>query len=562
MFRKYFCLFCFILCVSVGFSQVSTDPRDPLYEDIVIWENLGIVKNLSPVRPYPLQVIKEILTVVMDSSFPLQSSRAQEYYERIFKKPVSVGIEYKLRSALPDERETVLQNNIGALFYGDFFLADTVSLSLDLHVFATDAYNGAVLPVFKNPPEDAPWDPVDMGKFTGLLDMNMSGAYVLDSLYVQGGVTRNSWGPFYDSGITLSPSSFHSGNINVYYNGSDLWNYQHSFFILGATDNRGKDISPEKFMVLHAIEFNPLSWLSFSYYENIIYGNRFDPVYFLPAPFMVAQSLGSYRDNLQMGITFEVRPFSGFLWATDVLVDDLSVNELVKFDFDTKIKVAAITGIQYAFNTSIVKLITFDYTLIAPYMYTHEDGSGINYQNYTNNGISMGSELLPNSDRISLRLSLEPLKNLSIIVKGSFARHANINESVPDDVALAYLANYGGSNVSVTDGGIHNYANDGRGYLTYAQENFMFMDQDTKMLIVQTGFDTEYTFYTKKAGSITAVLGWTFEYIKNNGVQRSMFNQKIVNPVIADVEANRSAWKAALFDSIANYLSFSVRYTY
>ena len=58
-----------------------------------------------------------------------------------------------------------------------------------------------------------------------------------------------------------------------------------------------------------------------------------------------------------MGVAFEVRPFPGFLWASDVLVDDISANELLRLDFDTKIKIAAVSGVQYAFNTSVVKLL-------------------------------------------------------------------------------------------------------------------------------------------------------------------------------------------------------------
>ena len=562
MFKKIFFFFCFAACCFSVFSQVSSDPGAVIYEDIVIWENLGIVKNLSPLRPYPLAVIEDILKTVIDCPYPIQAQKAQEYFDRIFSKPVSAGLSYETRLKFADGNEALVQNNLNVLCFGDFYMAGRTSVSLDLKVHATDGFRAAVLPQFARPLEDAPWDPVDMGKFTGLLDMNMSAASVFDGLYVQLGISRNSWGPFFDSGVTLSKDSFHNGNITFFYNGHDKWNYQHSYFMLGATDNTGNRISPEKFMALHSIEYSPWSWLTFSYYENIIYGNRFDPIYVLPVPFMVAQSIGSYSDNLQMGVAFEVRPFPGFLWASDVLVDDISANELLRLDFDTKIKIAAVSGVQYAFNTSVVKMLGLDYTLIAPYMYTHEDSTVINYQNYTNNGICMGSDLPPNSDRIALRLSLEPVKNLSVMVKGSFARHANINESIPDDDAISYLRNYGIRNSSVTDGGIHNYANAGAGYLGYAQENFMFMDQDTKMLIVQTALDASYTFYTSSAGNISLNTGWTFEFIKNKGVQNAMFGFSKPDATAADVESAREVWKAALHNTLANYVYFSIRYAY
>ncbi len=560
MLKKIPLVFCFFLCFFTVFSQVSSDPREEIYEDIVIWENLGIIKNLSPLRPYPLAIIEDILKTVIDSSFPLQAQKAQEYYENIFSKPVSIGLSYEPRVKYEKEKDDLLQNNFNLLCFGDFYMVNNTSVSLDLKVHATDEFRAPVLPQFVRPLEDAPWDPVDMGKFTGLLDMNMTMASVFGNAYVQGGISRNSWGPFFDSGITLSQDSFHSGNISFFYKAKELWSYQHSYFILGATDNRGQSLAPNKFMALHAITYSPWSWFTFSYYENMVYGNRFEPIYFLPVPFMVAQSIGSYNDNLQMGLSCEVRPFKGFLWATDVLVDDVSANDLVRLDFDTKLKLAAISGVQYAFNMPILKLVGLDYTLIAPYMYTHEDASRINYQNYTNNGICMGSDLPPNSDQIALRVSFEPVKNLSIILKGSFARHANINESIPDGDAIDYLL--GLTNASVTDGSIFNYANAGKGYLTYAQENFMFMEQQTKMLIFRTSMDATYTIKTVKAGSIKALFGWTFEFIKNNGVQNSMFGTKVKNPTLADVNAARDVWRALLHDSFAHYLKLSVKYTY
>lgn len=560
MNKKSYCLL-ILLFLSVSlFTQVAADPRDPIYEDIIVWENLGLLKNLSPIRPYPLEVLSQILETVRKSSYPVQAKLAENHYKRIFDKPLTAGLEYKFQSSYRDGSETVLQHMPGALFYGDFYLHDLVSFSYDLKFLATNLYRPSVLPCFILPAEDSPWDPADFGKMTGLMSNNMTGAFVIDSLYIQSGISRNSWGSFYHSGVTLASSAFHSGNINLFYNGSDKWNYAHSLFVLGATNNQGIMVRPDKFMVLHAIEFNPLRWLSFSYYENILYGGRFDPIYFLPSPFMVAQSIGSYSDNLQMGIAFEIRPFTGFLWATDILVDDFSMNEIVRLDFDTKLKIAAVSGVQYAFNTDLLKLIKFDYTLIAPYMYTHEDFSQTNYQNYTNNGMPVGSSLPPNSDRIHLDIVLTPVKNLSITLKSDFIRHANINESIPDADAMDYLS--GLDNSSITDGGIHNFANAGRGYLIYAQENFMFMAQQTKMLIFQTGIDASYTFKTSKAGSLTANIGWTFEFIKNNGVNKQMFGNKITNPTIADVEAARNSWRAGLYDSLANYLKISIMYAY
>ena len=68
MNKKSYCiLLSLFLSVSL-FTQVAADPRDPIYEDIIVWENLGLLKNLSPIRPYPLEVLSQILETVRKSS--------------------------------------------------------------------------------------------------------------------------------------------------------------------------------------------------------------------------------------------------------------------------------------------------------------------------------------------------------------------------------------------------------------------------------------------------------------------------------------------------------------
>lgn len=560
MKRIFLIIVCLLAVTAYCCAQSICDPNDSVYEDILVWENLQLIENLSPLRPYPYQEIERILKVVMQSTMSVHAKRAEAHYERFFSKPLYAGLEYNNIAAFHQSEESLTEHNGQLLCVSNVKLTDSVSVSLDLGVMITNKFKADVLPRYVGTPFDAALDPATFGKFSGFLDMNMNGAWVTDSLYVQGGISRSSYGPFHKKSVVLGSDAFHTGNLSFFYSGSDVWNYHQSFFVLGATNNRGQGLSPEKFMSLHALQFTPFSWLSVSYYENMIYGGRFEPLYFLPVPYMVAQGLGNFTDNLQMGLSFVVRPIKGFRWASDFFVDDLSVNELVKLDFDTKIKIAAQTGVQYAFWDSIINQISADYTMIVPYMYTHEDYSPVNYQNYTTNGKPLGSALPPNSDRISVGTKLTPIKNLDFTFSGSYIRHANINESIPLENALRYLQHLPGS--SSTDGSIFNYANDGAGYLTYAQENFMFMAQETKMHIFQSDISMDYAFLTKKAGSFFLSLGWVFEYIHNDGVQNAIFSQVIHNPTEDDVLNAKTLWKANLRDLVNNFISISVKYLY
>jgi hypothetical protein len=560
---------CAVLSVLLP-AQSTADPLDPVYTDILVWEALGLVENLPPVRPYPYVVLKAILETVSTCGITVQETRARAHYERIFSAPIHAGAEYTANAKVPAESEVIEQNNISAVCSGDFLMTDLVSIGVDLNVLATDAFRADVLPLFEYPAVDASNDPAVLGSLTGFLDMNMTFAAGNENLYVQGGINRSSFGPFYDSSVVLGPQAFHAGTLSFVYRGNERWNYSQTLLIIGATNNTGGNVSPEKFMTLHSLQYHPFSWLSLGYYENIVYGDRFDPIYFLPVPYMVAQSIGSYDDNLQMGVNFEVTPFSGFVWAGDIFVDDLSVNELAKLDFDTKMKIAAQTGIRYAPSQTIIKLTEAEYTLVAPYMYTHceyksdswvlESLTGINYQNYTNNGMCMGSSLPPNSDRIALSVQMNPFSGFDLSLDFSYVRHANINESIPDEDAIAYLSGITGA--SVTDGSIFNYADAGQGYLTYAQEHFMFMEQDTIMQVIQTGLDASYTLVLDKIGRLTLSAGWVFEYIKNYGVQDAIFTDTITSPTVADVVAAKEAWKSHLTDVTNNYLTVTARYVF
>ena len=89
MFKKNLCIIISFLCIVFSFAQVATNPKDPLYDDIMVWENLLLIPNQSPLRPYPLATIKTILDRVIASSNSLQASIAEAHYQRIFGKQLS-----------------------------------------------------------------------------------------------------------------------------------------------------------------------------------------------------------------------------------------------------------------------------------------------------------------------------------------------------------------------------------------------------------------------------------------------------------------------------------------
>lgn len=572
-----------LLCLTPVFSQVSVDPNDPIYTDISNWENLGIIRNVPPLRPYPLKLITSFLQTVMECEYSDQAAKAQAHYERIFGKTVDIGFEvsdyYKYGSNKVDKsgengtKNTVNELDISPTVVGDIQANDYLSVGLKANVLVTTELEKQPLPTFDRKTYDAVNDTTDLKFAQAFLDMNATASIGTENLYFQGGISRNSFGPFYDDNVILSPSSFHTGNASVVYRQNN-WSYTKAMFILGATNDLGGNVRPNKFMMMHSIDFTPFSWMTLSYYENVIYGGRFDPIYLLPfVPFMVAQGIGSFNDNLQMGVTLKIRPITGLSWNTDIFIDDMAASDFVKLKFDTKFRFGAMTGLVWSPLDSPISEVSANYTMITPYMYTHEqfaeDGNptgsnGTNYQNYTNNGDVIGTSLPPNSDRFAFKIKANPINNLNISFGATMVRHSNINELIYEKApneALKYLALHPTTGSLKTDGSALNHPYSYGSY-DYAWNHFMFLQSATRMYIWKANVDAAYTLPWQNFGRMTINVGYTFEFIKNNGVQNDMFPTGVYTADSAGLNAAYAAWKNNLHDDINHYFKISFKYLY
>lgn len=67
-------------------AQSAADIFDPFYEDLTLWEKIGLIDDAPPERPYPLQEIKRLLTVAMQNGDSIQQKAAQTHYKRLFNK--------------------------------------------------------------------------------------------------------------------------------------------------------------------------------------------------------------------------------------------------------------------------------------------------------------------------------------------------------------------------------------------------------------------------------------------------------------------------------------------
>jgi hypothetical protein len=570
---------CFIIYMflTIGLSAQSIiNPLDSFYEDLQVWDAQGLVPALPPLRPYPEGFVKSILKTVMEGNSVLQQEKARRQYERLFGKTLTIALEGTGISKKHDQEDMQEQLNVSAIAFGSVPVLNVFSLSYDLNLLLSNKAPGEeIVPENSAYAHDIYKDTADIGPFSVYAGFNTSAAVNYKNfLWFQAGVSRSSWGDFYDNGVVLGPDTFHTGNLSFILNEKN-WNYTLALFLLSASSDvpGGSYVKPypEKFMALHSIGVNPWDWLTITVYENAVFGRRFESLYLLPvSPFMISQQLiGVDDDNIQMGLSFKIKPVRGLSWAANIFLDDAHFNDLVRFKFDTKIRTALQSGITWAPSVPFVSLVQLDYTLITPYTYTHEDnsGGGINYQNYAHNGRSLGAAVPPNSDRITLTGKFQPFKTLKVNTSAVFIRHANVNESLPWDVVTPYL--YSGANPVYSDGGILDSPNAGEGYFDYAHHHLMFMEQDTKQYITQTGIDLIWELPPLTFGTITFSLGYLFEYIYHDGVDRNMFTgyelappppggytQAQIQQAVSDAKRE---WKNNLSNSVNHYLTLGMR---
>lgn len=557
LFMKKNILKIVVLLFSINlFAQVASDPTDKFYTQVERWEALGIVETQPSLRPYPLPIINKILEQVINSSYENEAKAAKEIWTKVNGRPWGLILDTNGLVKKGSKTETRILANYGV--DGDFSLLNFLSAGYELE-FLTDVFPETnILPYnryFGFSMADG------YGTVKNYLEINGNLAANYNNWYFQAGINHNSFGPFYNESIVFSSNAKHTANFSISYN-PGKWNYSQSFYGLSATKSGFRDgmqdkltFYPNKFLFLHSLDWNITKWISVTAYETAIYGNRFDPAYLIPVPFMVTQGVTGYdEDNLLMGIAFNLKPIKGLTWSGDLYLDDIGFTGIKDYH-DIKLHCAAQTGIKYVpEKLDFLKIIKLNYTMVTPYMYSHwqdslnqltgefQNGtlSTINYQDYKNAGQKIGAFLEPNSDRVSLTAAFEPVNGLVIDLGASFARHANVTEGLSRAEKLSYLAAAEGD--FTTDGSINqnvfhiDYENSTGDKKEYkysesAWNKMMFLTQPTKEYCFQADIDIHYSFKESKIGRFTLGLGYTFEYIQNYGVGTDMLKAGILKPV-------------------------------
>ena len=186
---------------------------------------------------------------------------------------------------------------------------------------------------------------------------------------------------------------------------------------------------------------------------------------------------------------------------------------------------------------------------------------------------------------------MNPKKNLSVTLFGNFIRHANGAEDFSDDEAAEYMLAKSGT--YATDGTLYmtqmfsNPNDSGGTHVPSAWDKLGFMTSEHKMYVAQLGFKAEYTFARTRYGKFSLCAGYTFEYVRNNGVNTNIYKGgleytknddgtytadgkpyssweelKKSSYVQNAVNEARETWVSQLYDSTNHYISVSMKYSY
>ena len=179
---------------------------------------------------------------------------------------------------------------------------------------------------------------------------------------------------------------------------------------------------------INTLQFRYKNYLFFDFTDAVVYPKRFEPGYMAPiiSNFFYQNNIGDF-DNMAMSFNLKAQyPGLGNIWVSFFMDEMNFLSDISTLDRQMFALQAGLTFFLPFLSFSSIKL---SYTAVNPYTYTHNRNYNPWYGEqrmetaYTNNGVSLGYYLPPNSDELLVRFDTAPLKNITASLQYQMIRH-------------------------------------------------------------------------------------------------------------------------------------------
>ncbi len=522
---KSICIFLCLLLFVPGFlsAQLVSDPNDVLYTWLSIWEEKGYLTNLPPLRPYPIQLVKELLQQVKEVGSEAEAELAEIYLQRIdvslgdnipnrsLPAPLNIAIENHTWTKFDEHRNDML---VSLIIQGS--ICDLVSFSGRIAWGGSLESTGFFGPEWMNIIDESKsggGNEMIFGMKAWAKNLGTGGMTVGSSdIYFQAGLMRSSFGPFFENGVVIGPQCPATGHFSFNYTAdwitvSSVMLVLQPKYFSDMYQAQPFNSAYEKYLVIHSYIFNPWEWFEFGILQSVVFGGRFNPVYLLPfAHMFFVQQIYGDDDSSLLGLYLKFRLPLNIRLKFMCYLDDFNTDTFFGTDGRSGIfsldnaqnKAALQVGLTWTPDMEVLKRVSLDYLMVTPYTYTHYDyGSNNEHMfSYTHLGEGIGTILEPNSDQITVTTFLQLTQWWDASLLCRFARHGNASEGYTDD----------------GDGSYYDTGFDDIGPTFIAPARFL--TQDVIEYVFQAGCNLDFSFGLEWA-ELTCGIGYLFEYVYN-----------------------------------------------
>ena len=360
---------------------------------------------------------------------------------------IGLGLSHESQAKLSNESgSSEYYGGTGPFIQVDAKLSGTIWLSGNMAIDFADQKGKTgpedTLPLNEYPAKDLvsdggniPLKGVNGNLLTPRLSLDSEAFVGGEDLWVSTGYNRTSFGPFFDNGVVIGPTTPAAPNWTLNYHWNK-WRYSMILMDLTKANVPNPDtgtlvnVSVDKYLIFHSFSYSITPSIDISIFETVVWASAFEPLYLTPwANYFILQSLSGFTGNSIAGLYGTIRLPGNLSAKAQIYIDDLGFNDLVRFNFDTKFLAAGELGLDWAPPGSILKLLSANYTAVFPYFGAHFY-SGQNQDDYTQDGQPIGADLLPNSDRLEIKALFIPTPSVEVTPLIRLIRHGDASEGI------------------------------------------------------------------------------------------------------------------------------------